>query len=357
MTEAPREVRRAPASVAGMYGAQLATLLNGTAIAQAISVAAELGVADVLADGPMEPGGVAEATGADAEAMRRLLRALSSVGVLQETPDGLVALAPLGQVLRSDAERSLRDYAVFVGREWHRAWGHLLTAVSDGVPAFEAAFGTGFYDYLSSHPESDQRWSRYIDQSTQALIVDDQVLDHLRLRGDERIVDVGGGRGAVLAAILARHPDASGVLVDLPFVVDGAFEVLEEQGVADRCKVVGGSFFDGVPGGGDVYLLARVVSNWEDDAAVALLTGIRSVMAPEGRLLAVEGVIPDQPRPHFTKIADLGNLVIGGRLRTESAWRQLLVTAGFEPVEIRTTQSVVFSVVEARPVPVGSAGR
>jgi hypothetical protein len=332
-----------------MYGAQLATLLNGTAIAQAISVAAELGVADVLAGGPMDSTAVAEATGADAEAMTRLLRALSSVGVLQETPDGLVALAPLGQVLRSDAERSLREYAVFVGREWHQAWGQLLAAVRDGVPAFEAAFGTGFYDYLASHPESDARWSKYIDQSTQALIFDDQVLDQLGLRGDEHIVDVGGGRGVVLAALLARHPEASGVLIDLPFVVEDAYAVLEEQGVADRCKVVGASFFDGVPAGGDLYLLARVVSNWEDAAAAALLTGIRSVMEPDGRLVAIEGVIPDGPRPHFTKIADLGNLVIGGRLRTESAWRQLLEDAGFEAVEIRTTQSVVFSVVEARP--------
>ncbi len=342
--------RRPPTQTinSGIYGAQLATLLNGGAVAQALSVAAELGIADALAGGPMTAVDLAEQLGTDPDATTRLLRALTSSGVFQETPEGEAALAPVGQVLRSGVDGSLRDYAIFVGREWHRAWGELLGAVRSGTPAFELAFGTSFYDYLASNPESDARWSRYLEQSTDAMIFHDAVLDELDLRGDERIVDLGGGKGAMLAALLVRHPGATGVLVDLPFVVSDAHDVLDQQGVADRCEVIGGSFFDGVPPGGDVYLLARVVSNWEDDAALALLTDIRSAIAPGGRVFAVEGVVPDDGRPHFTKIADLGNLMIGGRLRTGSAWRALLGGAGFEEVEIRTTKSVVFSVVEGR---------
>ncbi|MBA2280565.1 MAG: acetylserotonin O-methyltransferase [Actinomycetota bacterium] len=335
-------------SPAGIYGAQVATLLNGAMVAQAISVVAELGVADLLADGPRPTTELAAATGTHEGSLFRLLRALAAVGVLQDGGDGSFSLTPMGQLLRSDVDGSMCEYAAFVGGDWQRALGALLGAVRTGSTGFEAAFGKPFYEHLATEPEAEARWNRYLDQTTQSLLLDDNVLDQVPVAAGETVVDVGGGRGQILAELLRLNPGVKGVLTDLPFAVEGADEVLRAAGVADRCDVVGGDMFHGVPPGADAYFLCRVLTNWDDERCHALLTGIREAMAPGGRVVAVEGIVPDGGGPHFTKLADLGNMVVGGRLRTRSEWDRLLGGAGLGAIEIRTTRSVVFTVIEAQ---------
>jgi hypothetical protein len=313
--------------------ATLLRLINGYQLSQALYVAAALGLADHLADGPRTCDDLAVASGAHPGALYRLLRALAAAGIFSEQPAHRFALAPLGQSLRSDAAHPLGAWAVQIGQPYFwQTWGHLLHSVRTGENAFRDLHGIDVWEYRRQHPES----GAVFDAAMTALSgrVSEGVARAYDFGARRCVVDVGGGQGALLTAILIRHPRLRGVLFDRPAVVAAAPALLDAAGVAPRCDVVGGDFFAAVPDGADAYVLKSVIHDWEDEPATAILRTCRRAIAPDGRLLLVERVIapPNEGAP--AKLSDLNMLVApGGRERTREEYGALLAAAGFRLAE------------------------
>ncbi len=310
---------------------------------QAIYVAAETGVADLLAAGPKTAEEMAQATGLHGGSLYRVLRALASVGLFREDEEGRFSLTPLGGLLASDLPGSKRSLARMAGAEFYRSWGGLLSAVETGTAAFDRVFGKPFFRYMGSNPD---RWRIYDDAMTG--IHDSEtipVLDAYDFSPFRTIVDVGGGSGLALAAILRCHPNARGLLFDLPQVAERARQATAGRGVSDRIRFVGGDFFESVPRGGDAYLLRHVLHDWEDGEAAAILRNCRDAMKPDGRVLVVESVIPAGNDPCFGKWLDLMMLVVGGLERTRAQYEKLFSAAGLVLTRIIPTAHEV-SVIE-----------
>jgi hypothetical protein len=297
----------------------------GILAAQAIHTAVKFRVPDLLASGPKTVAELASACGAHAPTLERLLRALTSIEMFQRTPDGRYRNSPLTEVLRSDHPQSLRSEGMFLPAPFLWApLGELSESVRTGEPAFERVFGQSFFSYLGDHPDEAAVFDRVMTQeiiwTTPALL---RAYDFSRFK---QLVDVGGGQGVFLSNILAATPQLQGVLFDQPQVVAEARELLKGT-VAARVKIVGGSFFDLVPEGGDAYVLRRVIHDWEDEDAVKILGNVRLAMGRDGTLLLVENLIDSAVRP--AGLMDLMMLVLGGRERTEADFRSLLQSAGF----------------------------
>jgi hypothetical protein len=323
-------------------------LLIGYQVAQAIHVAATLGIADLLKDGPRTSDDLAVATGSHPTALYRLLRGLASVGVFCEEDDRHFTLTPLGNCLRSDAAEPVGPWARFIGRPWHwQSWENLLHSVRTGETASRHAHGMGLFEYFARHPEEGAAFDAAmtgISQRQAAAVL--AVGDFGRFG---RIVDVGGGQGAFLAAILAKHPATQGVLFDLPHVVAHAEPFLRAAGVAARCRVVGGDFFEAVPDGGDAYVLKNTLFNWDDDQATAILRTCRRAMGPTGTLLVVDPVLAGPNEGEQVKFIDINMLVVAtGQVRTSEEYAALFARAGFGLVELTATASEV-SVIEGSP--------
>lgn len=329
--------------------ASMVGLLTGGWVAQAVSVAARLKIADQLAHGPRSAADIAEAVDAHAPTLHRLLRALSDVGVVQEREDGLFSGTPLGELLRSDVP-SLRGYALLTGAPFHRAaWDALEHSVRTGEPSFPHVHGQEIFDYLRDNPSDGDVLNEAMVAMSGEFIA--PVAAACEFPPGHTIVDVGGGHGALLARILAAHPKSNGVLFDLPHVIEGAGEPLARAGVMDRCVLMGGDFFTMVPPGGDAYLLCNIVHDWGDDDAARILANCRKAMTGEGRVLLVEAVIPDPPRePAAATVIDLEMLVIarGARQRTASEFAELFGRAGLRLTGVNGDG--VFNMVEAAPV-------
>jgi hypothetical protein len=254
--------------------AELRRLVNGYQLSQALSVAATLGLADLLADGARVSDELAEATGSHPDALYRLLRALAGAGVLHEGDNRRFSLTELGEPLRRDAPESVHGWAAFVGRPYYRAaWSELLHAVHTGENAFRHVHGVDPWTYRAERPDESALFDRAMESSTRGSIA--AVLQAYDFGRFETVVDVGGGNGTLLAALLEAYPAMRGVVFDQPHVVDAAAALLRGRGLSDRCSIEGGSFFDGVPSGGDAYVLKHIVHDWEDDDAVAILRTVR----------------------------------------------------------------------------------
>lgn len=328
-------------------------MIAGYASAQIVHVAAQLGLADLLADGPRSLEDLAAATGTHAPSLARLVRALAALGIVAEANGGRIELTPLGVPLRSDAPGSVRDAVLFLVGEWFwRAWGGLLHSVRTGEPAFDRIYGMSNFEYWAHEPEAGaihDAFFRAMTRTTNAPIVGAYDFSRFGI-----VVDVGGSTGALLAAILLAHPGVRGILFDLPHVVSGAGSVLAEAGVAARCEVVGGSFFESVPKGGDAYVLRYVIHDWDEERSVAILRRCREAMAPGAVLLLVEQVVPERleavPEARRVTRLDLQMLVLtpGGRERTVEEFRSLLRAAGFELRAVKPTASP-FRILEAVP--------
>ncbi len=311
-------------------GAQAPSLaVNGYQVTQAIHVAATLGLADLLADGPRASDDLAAATGAHSDALYRLLRALASVGVFREEDGHRFALTPLGDGLRSDAPESVGGWAAFVGDPYYwQAWGALLHSVRTGENAFRHVHGTDPWTLRARDPDRSAAFDRAMTSLSRQVAA--AVLVAYDFGRFETVVDVGGGNGAFLAAILAKHAAMRGVLFDQPHVVSGAGSLLEAAGVADRCEVVGGSFFDAVPRGGDAYVLKAILHDWEDADCVRILRTCRRAMADGATLLVVERELGPPNEHPDSKFSDLNMLVApGGRERSPEEYAALLEAAGF----------------------------
>ncbi|WP_280236545.1 methyltransferase [Nocardia cyriacigeorgica] len=317
-------------------------------LTQAIHAAADLGVADALADGPRDGAELAQIVGADEDALHRLMRLLISHGIFTRRRDGRYALTPMARALRADAEVSLRDASLFFGSKIHRDnWTQLVQVVRSGEAVGSTVDGVPLFDYLRTDRETGALFDRAMasidDLGREPLL---SAYDFGRYR---TLVDVGGGQGVLLTEILRRAPQSRGILFDLPEVVADARVRLAEHGVADRCAVVAGSFFDTVPEGGDAYLLKHIIHDWPIEQATRILRTVRNAMSPRARLLLIELVLPDDARPHPSKYIDLEMLVnTGGRERTEAEYRALLAECGFTLTSVTTTLSPE-NVLEAVP--------
>jgi len=322
---------------------ELRRLLAGYQVSQAVHVAAVLGIADLLADGPRTSDELAEETGADPDALFRLLRALVVVEIVEADGDRTFSLGRLGQGLRSDAPDSIAGWAAFVGRKFYwDAWGHLIDSVRTGENAFRIAHGTSVWEHRERHPDDSVAFDRAMAAVTRRVIR--PLLDAYDFGRFGTIVDVGGGNGALLGAIVERHPSVKGVLFDQPHVVSGA-----DPEVAARCTVVGGDFFEEVPAGGDAYVLKWIVHDWEDEEARAILRVCRSAMADDATLLVIERVLEGPNDEPFSRFSDLNMLVgPGGRERTLDEYERLLADSGFALVGCHPTASD-FCVIEAEP--------
>ena len=310
-------------------------LINGYQVSQAIHVAAALGLADELAEGPRAVGELASVTATDEGALHRLLRALAAVEVLREQDDGTFALTDLGEALRGPAG----SWAAFIGRPPHWAsWGQLLHSVRTGESGFRAVHGVDVWEYRASRPNEAAAFDAAMTGLSRRVNAAVAAAHDFGRYGV--IVDVGGGRGALLAGILAHHPGVRGVLFDQPAVVAGA------EPRADGIEIVGGSFFESVPEGGDAYLLKSVLHDWEDESAIEILRACRSAARADTALLVIER----QFSLPATKLSDLNMLVgPGGRERTPEQYAALLAAAGYELLA-ETPTAIGVSVFEARAV-------
>jgi ubiquinone/menaquinone biosynthesis C-methylase UbiE len=351
----PNVARRAepPAGAGIPPHAAMARLMSGYAVSQLIYAAATLGIADLLEAGAMTGTELADAVGADRDAVARVMRGLVVAGVVEADGPERFAPTPLTRLLSSDAAPSMRALAV-CGEESYRAWGRILHTIETGKPAFDACFGMSRFEFLEANRDSAAAFDEAMSQMVRRIA--DAVVAAVDLSGRDLIVDVGGGRGLLLSAMLEARPDARGVLVDTPAVVADAESHVAASGVADRCELVGGDFFESVPPGGDAYVLSQTIHNWDDDRAVRILDNCRRAMAPGGVVLVVEMLMPEEigtsPLDYPVVMTDLQMMVMtGGRERTQAQHERLFDAAGLSLARATQTASpaVVLEAVAAGP--------
>lgn len=326
---------------------KMTRLIWGVMPVQAISVAASLGIADLVADEPKTAEELGQATQTDAAALRRLLRTLTSLAIFAEDVAGRFVNTALSETLRKDHPDSVRALAILWGAPFFwKAWGEFGAAVATGQPVFDRVHQKSFFDYLSTNPTDASVFNAAM---TAVSSVDLRaVLAAYDFSGLHRVVDVGGGHGALLLGILSAHPHLRGVLYDLPAVVAGATE-LRSGALAARCEVLGGNFFEAIPAGADGYILKRIIHDWDDHAAVKILENCRRAISREGTLLLVDWVLKPPNEPDLGKFTDLNMLVmLGGRERTEADFRVLLREAGFALIRVISTIGP-HSIVESKP--------
>jgi SAM-dependent methyltransferase len=321
-------------------------LITGYWISQMLYAAANLGLADLLDRAPQTCDELANATGAHATSLARLLRALVGAGVLEPLEGGGFKLTPTGEQLRTNDPASVRGFAVMLGGEHYQAWGGLYDAVMTGRPAFDAVFGCNLFEYLDKTPHMAERFHAAMAEVAAKLAP--AVLRAYDFSAVSQLVDVGGGTGALLTAILGAHPRLHGVVYDAPAAVERATRRFAEAGLSDRATAVAGNFFDRVPAS-DAYILRGVIHDWNDDEAIAILTNCRRAVADDGRVLVIEHVIPEGSEPSFSRLQDLDMLVMtGGRERTEAEYRAVFDAAGFAFARAIATPAGV-SVLEGIP--------
>jgi len=309
---------------------RLRELIAGFVLSRAVYTAASLGIADLLAKGPSDASTLARASDAHAGALYRVLRTLASTGVFAETADGKFCNTPLSELLRSDVAGSLRALSLMYGDDdvW-AAWGEVLHSVRTGDAAFDKVTGLGTFDYYARHPDK----AKVFDQAmvSSSSLVNRALTEAYDFSRFTCLVDVAGGYGSTLCAILNATPSLRGVLYDMPHVIEGARARVAAQGVADRCQLVAGNMFESVPAGADAYFMKHILHDWDDAACGKILSSIRAAMPAHGRLLVCEKLILPGSAGTYSKITDLVMLVHnqGGRECTEAEYRDLLASSGF----------------------------
>jgi SAM-dependent methyltransferase len=334
-------------------GVALFQLMTGHYVSQAVYIAAKLGIADLLKDGPRHYAQLAEATDTHPPSIHRLLRLLAAAGVLSDQEDGQFALTPIGDCLRTDAPGSARTAALlWAGPPLAEAWRDLLSSVQTGEVAFERVFGADVFSYMAKHPEDAAIF--YEGMSVGAPEICAAVAAAYDFSQFGTVVDLGGAYGVFMIAMLRAHPTVRGVLFDLPHVAERAGKEIEAAGLAQRCEVITGDFAQAVPGGGDAYVLKHVIHDWDDARSIKLLQNCRRVMAPHAKLLIVQAELPARIQASLPHLIATGNdvnmlAVTGGRERTKSEFAALCEAAGLKLNQIVPTQALV-SVIEAVPV-------
>jgi O-methyltransferase domain/Dimerisation domain len=325
---------------------RLRQLIMGFRITQLIYVAAKLDLAEHLARGPLTAPELASSLGVDAGALYRLLRALASLSVFVESSDGCFEMTPAAELLRRSAPGSLRSTAMLYGDEllW-RAYGSLSHAIETGGSAFEHVYGQLFYDYLGEHPDAA---ALFHDAMTGFSALEAAaIMAAYDFSTVGSVVDVGGGQGALAAALLRTHSDLRAVIFDRTPPTEATQKFFALSGIAGRGKFMQGDFFTTVPNGGDLYILKSILHNWHDSAARTILGKCRDAMTVEARLLVAERVIPAGNAASEAKLFDINMLVtVGGRERTETEYAALFGSAGLALTRVTPTRSHL-SLIEA----------
>ena len=322
-------------------------MATGYWVSQAIYVAAKLGIADLLKDGPQPCVTLAASTGSDAPSLFRLMRALSSVGIFSQLDRDRFALSRLAESLQTEVQGSLRAMVITIGEIHYQACGNLLHSVRTGSPAFNNVFGASLFDYLQQNVDAADAFNQAMANVSTMLAY--AVLMAYNFAGISCIVDVGGGQGNLLEKILLFNPDTRGTVFDTASTIERA----KQQGDnawTRRCSYVAGDFFASVPQGADAYILCGVIHDWDDSRAITILRNCRRAMADKARLLLVDMVVPDTDARSFSKLLDLNMLAMtGGRERTKAEYRALLDGADYKLTRIIPTMAPQ-SVIEAVPI-------
>ncbi|MGH8933970.1 MAG: methyltransferase, partial [Egibacteraceae bacterium] len=340
----------APSASEERAGAALLDMVFGYMPAQVIRVAAELGIADALRGGPKTNEELAAATGAHPPSLLRLIRALATLGVLAEVEVGRFDLLPLGTMLRSDEPGAIRELArLFCHDTVWQSWGRLGDSVRTGEVAFEQVTGMDSFAYFAQHPALSASFNEAMAQHTRDIAP--AVVAGYDFSAFPTVCDVGGGSGALLAAILAASPDARGILFDTAAGLEEAPSSLAAAGVTDRCDIEEGDFFKAVPNGADAYVLKSVIHDWDDERSVAILTNCRRAMREDAKLLLVEYVLPEKADPTELMgipMSDLNMLVAtGGRERTQAEFEGLFKAAGLSLTSVTPALgSTAYRVIE-----------
>jgi len=350
MTESgsPRTSILAPqaALLQAAYGAQTAQLLY---------IAAKLGIADQIQDGHRPAEELARSLGVDASALQRILRGLVSLGVCVELADSQFGLTSMGDYLRSDHPDSVHPRLLLNGEVHYAIWSEMLATVRNGESASQHRFGMPFYEYLASNPAAGTLFDKTMASAVRYR--HRPVVDAYDFGQFRTLVDVGGGNGALMIEIMANYPKIAGIVFDVPRIAEGAQQTIDSSGLGERCRFIGGNALDGVPAGGDAYILSAVVSGWEDEEAVVVLKHCRKVMEPQGKVLIVDWIMPaaDEPRETFlfwdTVITDLIMLAtagVRGRIRTGAEFMELLRLSSFTRTALVPTHSSMW-IIEAVP--------
>ncbi len=323
----------------------LLQMITGYWTSQAIYVAAKLGIADLLKDGPKSCDILAKSTETSQRELFRLLRYLASIGIFAEVEDTFFELTPLAAYLQSETPSSLRSLVIYYGEETYRPWGSILHSIKTGETAFNQVHSSGVFQYFAQHPESaavfNQAMTEYTAEESIAVI---NAYDFSKF---DKIVDVGSGQGSFMATILKANDKPKGILFDLPQGVGGAKKHLETANIMDRCEIIEGDFFESIPSGGDAYIFKNIFVNWDDERCIDILKNCHHAMAENGKLIIVEvSVISPKNAPSFSKLFDLHMLVMtGGRGRTEAEFQALFAATGFNLTNIIPTESPV-SIIE-----------
>ncbi len=330
----------------------LLRMLGGYRVSEAIYVAVKLGLADLLGDGSRSSGELAKATATHAPSLDRFMRFLASLGVFAEEEDGRFALTPVGACLRAGVPGSFRAAVLFLAGPTpiHRMWSDLLYSVQTGEPAFDHLFGAGPFEYFARHPDDSAIFNEAMASMTAQIAA--AVPSAYDFSSFRTIVDVGGGFGVLLAAILRANPSLRGILFEAPPAVEGAKMHIEAAGLAARCEVVGGDFFEAVPDGADACILKSVIHDWDDERSLAILKNCHRALSPGGKLLLVEVLLPEriEPSPINQFVAELDlNMLLGpgGRERTQAEFAALFAAAGFKLTRIFPLEATLAKLIEA----------
>jgi hypothetical protein len=340
-----------PAREADSQPAHIQLIQMAVAIwaARAVYAAAKLGLADLLGERALSVQELASLTQTNPQALRRLLRALASRGIFTEVGPGRFALTDLGAALRKDAPGAARATLLTLGGDWQwKAWDNFLFSLQTGKPGLLKSTGLPLFEYLTGSPEDGANFNAAMvgmHGAVGAALV--QAYDFSDFRS---IVDVGGGTGKLLTTVLQAHPGLRGVLFELPELLPQAQRLIESVGMAARCEVRTGDFFQSIPQGHDAYIMAHVLHDWTDEQALPILQNCRKAIPDHGRLLIVEAVLPPGDTPHHGKMMDLLMLTVtGGMERSEQEFPDLLMSAGFKlrrVVPTTTHQSIVEAIPE-----------
>ncbi|WP_439405052.1 methyltransferase [Bradyrhizobium sp. DASA03076] len=326
----------------------LTRLINGYQISQAIHVAARLGIANHLSHGPLSSDELARLSGSHPRTLYRLLRALASAGVFHEAENRTFSLTAMGECLRSDSPTPLDGWAAYVGRPYAwQAWAHLEHSVRTGENAFRHLNGQSVWEYRSARPDENAIFNRAMTANSRGAI--EAIIAACDFSRFRHVADIGGGQGQLLAGILAANKALRGTLFDQPHVVSHAADVLNRHGVADRCEIVAGSFFESIPEGADAYVMRAIIHDWDDKDAISILKTCRRAMTDDARLLLVERVVEPPNEGLISKLSDLNMLVMLGALeRTYDEYSALCKAAGFKTRGTARAGSL-YQVIEAVP--------
>jgi hypothetical protein len=334
-----------PSQAAAQLLFQLGT---GHFVASAMQVVLRLGIPTRIADGALTAAELASATGVQEDALYRVLRALASVGLFDETAPRRFKLTEAGQALRQDVPGGMHDMALWITSPLHfKVYAEMMHSVRTGQPAVEKVTGVPVFEYFPRDPELSEIFNNAMTTFSNQVIP--AALEAYDFSGIDLLVDVAGGHGAVLTAILQKYPKMRGVLFDLEHVIAGARPRIDAMGLKDRVQTEAGDFFTTVTPGADAYIMKHIIHDWDDDRAIRILRNIRTAMGSKrGRVILLDSVIPPGNTPDLGKIIDLEMLLMpGGKERTAEEFERLFSQAGFELTQIVPTRSPL-SVIEAR---------